>query len=162
MSSTGMSFTSPMRPPDLETRAHTAMRDWRFGFFVIVLAILQQCFGHLNRDAAALMTFAGSGVSLHVCGRILRQAEYLNASEKALLWIAALYVLLFVAAVCFAGREHLALLALLPFLTAAMVRAKGEDLTLSSIMAAGLGTGIYCLFKPYFALPVAMCAILVA
>jgi hypothetical protein len=180
--------------------------------FILALAILLQCAGHLNGDTAwfmtfaenylagstpyvdvsdpnppfaflayapaigaarllgikpefaiALMTVAGSGAALFVCGRILRQAEYLDPNELVPLWLAALYVLLFVPAFCFAEREHLALLALLPFLAASMVRAKGRDLTPSSIMAAGLGAGICCLFfKPYFLVPVTMAAVFAA
>jgi hypothetical protein len=202
---------SLVRPPDLETRLHVVVQDWRFGIFIIALAILQQCAGHLNGDTAwfltfaekyitgfepyvdvsdpnppvaflayvpavsvarllglkpefvvALLTFVGSGVALFICGRVLRRAECLNPNKMTPLWVAALYVLLFIPAFCFAEREHLALLALLPFFTTSMVRKKGQDLTSSSIMAAGLGAEICCLFKPHFLVPLAMVAIFAA
>jgi hypothetical protein len=107
----------------------------------------------------ALMTFTAAGGSLFVSGRILRRAECLNPNEMIPLWLAALSILLFVPAFCFAEREHLALLAFLPFLAASIVRAKGKDLTPFSIVAAGLGAGICCLFKPHYLVPLAMAAI---
>jgi hypothetical protein len=200
-----------LRPLDLAARLHVVVQDWRLGIFIIALAILQQCVGHLNGDTAwfltfaekylagfepyvdvsdpnppvaflayvpavggarllgiepefvvVLMTFLATGVALFICHCILRRAEYLNPNELAPLWIAALYVLLFIPAFCFAEREHFALLALLPFLTTSMVRKKGQDLTFYSIVAAGLGAGICCLFKPYFLVPLAMVAIFAA
>jgi hypothetical protein len=159
MNPTETPLTNPVRPQDLETRLHCAVRDWRSGIFILALAILLQCAGHLNGDTAwfmtfaenylagstpyvdvsdpnppfaflayapaigvarlfgikpgfavALMTFVGSGAALFVCGRILRQAEYLDSNEVVPLGLAALYVLLFVPTFCFAEREHLALL----------------------------------------------------
>jgi hypothetical protein len=45
-------------PLDLETRLHVVVQDWRLGIFIIALAILQQCIGHLNWDTAWFLTFA--------------------------------------------------------------------------------------------------------
>lgn len=58
MSSTGLTFGKPARPPDFETRLHFAMQDWRSGIFIIALAIMLQGAGHLNGDTAWFMTFA--------------------------------------------------------------------------------------------------------
>jgi hypothetical protein len=45
-------------PLALETRLHVVVQDWRLGIFIIALAILQQCVGHLNWDTAWFLTFA--------------------------------------------------------------------------------------------------------
>lgn len=58
MGSTETPLTNPVRRRDLETRLCLAVQDWRCGAVVLVLAILQQCAGHLNGDTAWFMTFA--------------------------------------------------------------------------------------------------------
>jgi hypothetical protein len=133
-----------------------------FAFLAYTPAAGAGVFGIKPEFAVVFMTFTGSGAALFVCGRILRQGGCLAANETVPLWNAVVYSILLAPAFCFAEREHLALLALLPFLSALMVRARGRSLAFSGSLAAGLGAGICCLFKPYFLLPLGMAALTAA
>jgi hypothetical protein len=64
-------------------------------------------------------------------------------------------VLLLAPAACFAQREHVALLAMLPLLAVAVVRAKGGAVVRADALLAGLGAGVAVALKPHFVLAVA-------
>ncbi len=109
----------------------------------------------------ALLTFLGAGVSSLLAAIILRRAGLLpQRSTFGALAIAA-YVLLFVPAFCFAEREHIALLALLPMVALAAARASGGRIAWRDAVLAGIGCGLACAFKPYYLLPAA-CIVLCA
>jgi hypothetical protein len=57
----------------------------------------------------------------------------------------------------FAQREHMALLTFLPALAVYALRSEREPLPRWAILIAGLGTGVTLAFKPFFAVPVALC-----
>ena len=62
----------------------------------------------------------------------------------------------------FAQREHFALLAVIPILTALAVRAQGETPALWQRLVAGVGGGLSMAIKPHFALAILMPAIYAA
>ena len=62
----------------------------------------------------------------------------------------------------FAQREHIALLTFLPALAVYALRSNREPLPLWAILIAGAGAGITLAFKPFFAVPVALCILFAA
>jgi hypothetical protein len=62
----------------------------------------------------------------------------------------------------FAQREHIALLTFLPALAVYALRSNREPLPLWAILIAGVGAGITLAFKPFFAVPVALCILFAA
>ncbi len=109
----------------------------------------------------ATITFVGTAAAIFLSGAILRRAGLLQPCETWRALAIAIYALLFVTAFCFAEREHIALLAMLPMVAAGAARAAGGRISLRDALLAGLGCGIACAFKPYFLLPVA-CVVLYA
>jgi hypothetical protein len=107
----------------------------------------------------ATFTFVLAGVSILFAGAILRRADLLRPSETWCAAAIAAYVLLFVPAFCFAEREHLALLAMLPLVAVGDARASGRNVSRANAVLAGVGCGLACAFKPYFVLPAA-CVVL--
>jgi hypothetical protein len=102
-----------------------------------------------------LLTFFGAGISAWLAATILRRAGLLPPSETYGALAITAYVLLVVPAFCFAEREHLALLALLPMVALAAARASGGRVAWRDAVVAGIGCGVACAFKPYFLLPAA-------
>src|SRR5258708_7731897 len=62
----------------------------------------------------------------------------------------------------FAQREHIAPLAFLPVRAFYALRSGREQLPLWAILIDGLGAGITLAFKPFFAVPAALCILFVA
>ena len=62
----------------------------------------------------------------------------------------------------FAQREHIALLTFLPALAVYALRSNREPLPLWAILIAGTGAGITLAFKPFFAVPAALCILFAA
>lgn len=107
----------------------------------------------------AILTFFGAGASILLTGAILRRADLLKPTETWSALAIAAYVLLFVPAFCFAEREHIALIAMLPAVAVGAARVSGGSVSRADALLAGLGCGLACAFKPYFLLPAA-CALL--
>jgi hypothetical protein len=100
-------------------------------------------------------TFFGAGASILLTGAILRRADLLKPSETWSALAIAAYVLLFVPAFCFAEREHIALIAMLPAVAVGAARISGGGVSRVDAVLAGVGCGLACAFKPYFLLPAA-------
>jgi len=109
----------------------------------------------------AFFTFLGAGAAIFLAGAILRRAGLLASRRLFGALAAAAYVLLFVPAFCFAEREHIALLAMLPMVAVGAARACGSSVSVADSILAGVGCGLACAFKPYYLLPAA-CILLCA
>jgi hypothetical protein len=122
---------------------------------------LGRAFGVAPEFFVVLLTFLGAGTSAWLTGAILGRAGLLRTNETFGALALAAYVLLFVPAFCFAEREHIALIAFLPMIAVAAVRASGGSVKGRDAVLAGIGCGVACMFKPYFLLPAA-CIVLCA
>lgn len=101
-------------------------------------------------------------LSIGLSGYILRFGAARSARDRGLLLNGAIYLLLVTPALIFAQREHLALLAMAPMLTALAV-GRGKDGPPRVVrLLAGLGCAIAISFKPFFALGVVLPALAVA
>jgi hypothetical protein len=103
-----------------------------------------------------------AGLSLLVASRILRLSPAFSGIKWApfAVWAAAVVTILPMHV--FAQREHIATLTFLPALAVYALRSSREPVPLWAILIAGFGAGITLAFKPFFAVPVAMCIVLSA
>jgi hypothetical protein len=126
--------------------------------------LLGKVFGASAELVLAILTFLGAGASILLTGAILRRAGLLKSTEIFGALAIAAYVLLFVPAFCFAEREHIALIAILPLAAVASARASGGSVSRMDAVLGGVGCGLACAFKPYFLLPaacIALCGMIV-
>jgi hypothetical protein len=70
-------------------------------------------------------------------------------------WAAAIVTIL--PMYVFGQREHIATLTFIPALAVCALRSNREPVPLWAILIAGLGAGITLAFKPFFAVPLALC-----
>lgn len=102
-----------------------------------------------------ILTFLGAGAAILLTGAILNAAALLPGSARWSAAAIAAYVLLFVPAFCFAEREHIALMAILPMVAVGAARTAGGKVSLCNALLAGIGCGLACAFKPHYLLPAA-------
>jgi hypothetical protein len=107
-------------------------------------------------DAQLLLLAAGS---LFATWRILLLSATLGRARWGLFAVWAAAVLTVLPMNVFAQREHIATLTLLPALAAYALRGNREKLPLWVILLAGVGAGITLAFKPFFAVPAALCIV---
>jgi hypothetical protein len=117
--------------------------------------ILGRAFAVPPEFVLAILTFFGAGASILLAGAILRRAGLLRPTETWSGLAIAAYVLLFVPAFCFAEREHIALIAILPMVAVGAARASGGSVLRADAVLAGIGCGLACAFKPYYLLAAA-------
>lgn len=117
--------------------------------------ILGRAFAVAPELVVAIFTFFGAGASILLAGAILRRAGVLRPTETWSALAIAAYVLLFVPAFCFAEREHIALIAMLPMVAVGAARFSGGSVSRADAVLAGVGCGLACAFKPYYLLPAA-------
>ena len=110
-------------------------------------------------DAQLLLLAAAS---LFAVSRILRLSPSLGRMNWGpyAIWAAAIVTILPMNV--FAQREHIATLTFLPALAVYALRSNREPLPLWAILIAGLGAGITLAFKPFFAVPAALCILFAA
>lgn len=106
----------------------------------------------------ALIFFA-AGLSLFLAGRVLVRARLIDRADGWMLAALAAAILTILPMQTFGEREHIAIIALLPAVAVLAARAQRKDAGLSSIVAAGLGSAIAIIIKPYFALALALAVI---
>ena len=99
------------------------------------------------------LVFAAAGASLWLSGRILARAKPLGVDRGELATVAAA-VLLIIPAHTFGEREHIVLIAFLPVLAVAVLRAEGKRPDFWMMVVAGLGGGVIAIIKPFFAVPI--------
>ena len=108
--------------------------------------------------AVGSFVFVGVGASIWISAHILREALIPQLGN---LWhLAAFFaaLLLVLPGAVFAQREHVALIAFLPFLAVALARAHGRTVDWRWIVVAGLCAGFVAVIKPYLATAVAVTA----
>ena len=110
-------------------------------------------------DAQILLLAA---VSLLATARILRLSPATQHPAAGLLAIWAAAVVTILPMQVFGQREHIATLTLLPALAVYALRGERESLPLWALLLAGFGTAVTLAFKPFFAVPVVLCAALAA
>jgi hypothetical protein len=125
-------------------------------FLYLVPALLARLSGVPTEFFVDVLVFLAVALSLWLSHRILRRAGIVYGDAGKLATLGAV-VLLVMPVYAFGEREHIALIAILPLLAAAAVRAKGERPDLSMVMVAGICGGITAIIKPYFVLPI-VCA----
>ena len=110
-------------------------------------------------DAQLLLLAAAS---LFAVSRILRLSPSLGRVNWGpyAIWAAAIVTILPMNV--FAQREHIATLTFLPALAVYALRSNREPLPLWAILIAGLGAGVTLAFKPFFAVPAALCILFAA
>jgi hypothetical protein len=99
-------------------------------------------------------TFVAIGASLWFSATILRRGRLLDTIDGRILLAVSAAVLALLPAQTFSEREHLATLALLPFLALMAVRAMDRGAAASVAVAAGFAGGLAMVLKPHLALGV--------
>ena len=99
--------------------------------------------------------------SLALCGRILKAV----IENREILWklaAAGVFALVVLPTGVFSQREHIAVIAMLPFLAAVVARGEGAAPRLTLAALAGFGCGIAMAIKPHFALAAGLPVLLTA
>ncbi len=115
----------------------------------ILLGRLVRC---APETALVVLTISGAGASLGLCAAILRRGGMRADRENRMLLCGTFLVLTAVPTGTFAQREHIALLAALPWLACLALRAEGGSPAPLLALLAGMGGGIAMAIKPMFAL----------
>lgn len=110
----------------------------------------------------AALVFVYAGLCLTLAAAILRCGARRSREEWGLLLNASIFLLFVAPGFIFAEREHLALLGLAPFLAALAVSADGCRVPSWLRIVAGFGAGLAVCFKPFFVLPLALPACVLA
>jgi len=97
-----------------------------------------------------VLVLAAILASLALCGRIL--APLTDRLTRLKLAAAGFFVLTVLPTGVFSQREHIAVIAMLPFLALAAARSERVKLALWPAILAGLGCGLGMAIKPHFAL----------
>ncbi len=100
----------------------------------------------------SLFVFGGALASLWFSGVIARRSKLLNSDERAFAFNAGIVALIALPGICFAQREHVAVISILPMLYIYAARASGGPVRLSHAIVAGLLGGVAVAIKPFFAL----------
>jgi hypothetical protein len=100
--------------------------------------------------------------SMLATARILRLSSALDPVKWVPLGIWTAAVLTVLPMFVFGQREHIATLTFLPALAVYALRCNREPVPLWALLTSGIGAGITLAFKPFFAVPVALCIILTA
>lgn len=87
-------------------------------------------------------------------GRLVAADERVALRRKPLLIGTVIFVLLILPGACFAQREHVALVTLLPMVAVQWLRGNARPVSIVLALAAGAGAGVTMAIKPHFALAV--------
>ncbi|MDR3509829.1 MAG: hypothetical protein P4L64_18235 [Caulobacteraceae bacterium] len=102
-------------------------------------------------DLVNVLVLLASGVSLGLSGKIVSRA----IGDRETLWKLAAggaFVLTVLPTGVFTEREHIAVIAILPFLALSIARGEGAKLGVWLSALAGIGCGVAMAIKPHFAL----------
>lgn len=124
--------------------------------------LIARALGIAAESAVDALMFLAMFASLGCVAAILRRSEQLRGLQNPLLLVPSLAILAMLPTQEFGQREHIALIASLPFFAALMLRVNGEAPVRWEIAAAGLGAAITLAFKPYFILAFAFAIVAAA
>jgi len=110
--------------------------------------------------AIASLVFLLAGTSFWLSWRLVRLGGILREGQGAWALCAATFAFLLLPGACFAQREHIAVLTLLPFMAAVSARMNGANVPMTVAALAGLGAGVTMAIKPHFVLAVAPLVVL--
>ena len=113
--------------------------------------LLAQALGIAPETASAGLCVLAIAVSLWLSGLVLKPVLDGDRTRAWRLAAAAAFVLCVMPAVSFGQREHIAVMALLPFLAITLLRAEGRRPAWPLAVIAGLGLGVAVSIKPHFA-----------
>ena len=109
----------------------------------------------------SLFVFAGALAGLGFCATLIRRAKLLSQAARVFFFNAGVFALLLVPGICFAQREHIAVIAMLPMLIVFAARAAGEPIRAGPAAAAGALAGCAVAIKPFFVAALALPFLLV-
>ena len=120
-------------------------------FLYVVPAWLARVSGVRAEFIVAVLVLLAAAGSIWSAGRILLRANLLEGWDGWQLATIAAAALTILPAMTFGEREHIGLIAFLPFLAASAARAMGRQPELPMAIIAGIGAGIALVIKPHFA-----------
>jgi hypothetical protein len=123
-------------------------------FLYVMPVVIARHTGLSPEVTANGLIFLGVAVSLGVTGRILSAAKLVPSERVWPLVTIAAALLLILPAQNFGEREHIAVIAILPFLAVSWLRSVRLAPSLQGTLTAGIGAGITAIIKPYFAVAV--------
>jgi hypothetical protein len=118
--------------------------------------LIERAIGLRADIAVELLVFFAAFASIYVSGRILSAAQLLDEVNCWRLAALTLAVLTVLPTRTFGEREHIAVMALLPFLTLVMARGAGRSVSFWWLLIGGIGAGITMVIKPHFAIPIGL------
>jgi hypothetical protein len=126
-------------------------------FLIYLPAVLTARLLHLPSEfMAAAFVFAEGLASLWLSLAIAVRGGLLKDDAVPLARNAGIFAIFILAGICFAQREHTAMIALMPVLFVYAVRAEGGEVSGAHALAAGIAAGIGVCIKPHFALVMAL------
>ncbi|MCC2099200.1 MAG: hypothetical protein KDJ29_20085 [Hyphomicrobiales bacterium] len=126
-------------------------------FLIYLPAVISARLLHLPSEfMASLFVFAEGLASLWFSLAIAVRGGLLKKEEVAVVRNAGIFATFILAGICFAQREHIAMIALLPVLFVYAVRAEGGEVSGAHALAAGITAGVGVCIKPHFALVMAL------
>lgn len=118
-------------------------------------AILLARLLHLRPEPVVVaMVLALTALVFRGVWRLLLGGGLVRAEQRPMLLAAAMLAFVVLPGACFAQREHVAMLTMLPFMAIAALRAEGREISLSAALLAGIGAGVTMAIKPPFVLAV--------
>lgn len=124
-------------------------------FLYLLPVVLARALGIAPEIVVNVFVSAGAAASLSICAAILKRVRWVNGIDGWMFFVAGTAVLTILPAYAFGQREHIAVMALLPFLSVLALRMDGVAPRLVEILIAGIGAGITIVIKPHFSLAVA-------
>jgi hypothetical protein len=120
-------------------------------YLYVTPVVLERLTGLSAEIFVNILVLTAAALSLWVAARVLLAARLIGPEQGWTLaaWTAAILTIL--PARAFAEREHIALIALLPLLAVAWLRAERATPPLLAVVLAGVGGGVTAIIKPYFA-----------
>jgi hypothetical protein len=131
-------------------------------YMYMLPVVFSRLLGVSPEFAVGFFVFVGAAASLWASAQILRKAK---VPDLGSLWrLAAFFaaLLLVLPGAVFAQREHVALIAFLPYLAVALSRAHGKQVQWHWILLAGLCAGFVAIIKPHLAAGVVFTAVAAA
>jgi hypothetical protein len=104
--------------------------------------------------AVGLLIFAGVAASLWISARIVIEAGIVGTAKAWPTAAVLAAMLLVLPAATFGQREHIAVIAFLPMLAVATLRAQRKPVALRWVIVAGVGAAVTAVIKPHFICPI--------